>query len=84
MGTVQVYTRGSLKVSRLIGDGSLEEINRKAQKFVDEVSVVATPIVTQLESNRAGLCVATYIRCHSDEEMKATMQRFKDNGWRVA
>lgn len=84
MGTVKFYSKWTIKVSRLIGGGKVDEVLDNVEKFIQNVSVVTSKFdKPELESNRAGLCVTTFVRCQSMQQVEDTIQKFREFGWRT-
>jgi hypothetical protein len=83
-GTVQPYTGTTLRASRSIGGGPLQEVVARAQEFARDVSEAAgeDAIDTQLESSSYGLLAVAYIRCKDYDELNSTMDRLQAAGWK--
>lgn len=82
MGTVNFYSKWTIKVSRLIGGGKVDEVLDNVEKFIQDVSLVSQADKPELEANRAGLCVVTFVRCENMQQVDDTIQKFRSHGWR--
>lgn len=83
-GSVNQHFSTTLKITRLIGGGSMSELNKSVEEFVSDANTVI-PIESEacVEANRAGLCVSLFLRCKDFDEMSAVKKKFKEHGWRV-
>lgn len=84
MGTVQFWTKWVVRVSRLIPGGKMGDVKANVDKFVNDVSLVAGTCEPEMEGNRGGLCLITYVRCKDMDEVNSVIERFRNNGWRVS
>jgi hypothetical protein len=83
-GSVSQHFSTTLKITRLIGGGSMSELNKSVEEFVSDANAVI-PIESEpsVESNRAGLCVSLFFRCKDFDEMNTVEKKFKEHGWRT-
>lgn len=84
-GSVKQHYRTTIKITRLIGGGTMSELNESVNEFVSDVNTVM-PIEGEasVEANRAGLCVSLFFRCKDFDEMREVEKKFKEHGWRVS
>jgi hypothetical protein len=83
-GTVQHYAGATLRASRSIGEGPLQEVVARAQEFARDVGEAAgeDAIDTQLESSSYGILAVAYIRCKDYDGLNSTRERFEAAGWK--
>lgn len=82
MGTVQFWMKWVVRASRAIPGGKMGDVTDSVDKFVSDVSLVAGTCEPELEGNRSGICVVTYVRCGNMDEVNEVIKKFQDNGWR--
>jgi len=90
MGTVQYWVGNTIRVSRMIGGGSVSDFMASVEKFNADVqsSVSGSPVhlykhETEIESTRAGVCCVAKIRCQSKDDINPACEEFRRNGWKV-
>ena len=88
MGTVQ-YVGNTIRVSRMIGGGTVSDFMARVEKFEMDVhasvrygTVNLSVQETEIESTRSGVCCVRNIRCNR-EDILAVCDEFRRNGWKV-
>lgn len=83
MGTVKFWSKWTIKATRLIGGGTVDEVKEKAEKFLHDVQGVAPNAdAPTLEANSAGLCVSLFVRCADMDDVNKTIEAFRQHGWK--
>ena len=81
-GTVSVISRGTLRVSRMIGGGTLAQVSEAVREFEDEVrsDVGEDGEVGEatLESGY-GIVVSSYVRC---QDALTFIEKLRGAGWK--
>jgi hypothetical protein len=90
MGTVQYWVGNTIRVSRMIGGGTVSDFMARVEKFNMDVhasvkygTVNLSVQETEIESTRSGVCCVRNIRCQSKEDITLVCDEFRRNGWKV-